>query len=72
MSVIEICAFAIGAILGITMMGIVHLGAVVRWRSADREFRAQQRKRIDELAEWSERSYAQARKDAGLPPRSTS
>lgn len=61
--------FIAGVITGINLAGIVYWAQMRRVREADREFRAEQRKRFDELREWNMRQYDQARKEAGLPPR---
>jgi hypothetical protein len=64
--------FMAGILVGVVMMGFVHLAAMMRVRAADREFRFETKRRIDAIGEWSARQYEQSRKEIGLPPRRTS
>lgn len=67
-----VIGFVGGVLTGINLAGIVYWAQVRRMRAADREFRAEQAKRLDELREWSARQYEQTRREIGLPPRSVS
>lgn len=62
-------SFVAGMFVGINLAGIVYWTQIRRVREADREFRAQTAKRLDELREWNARQYDQSRRDLGLPPR---
>jgi hypothetical protein len=68
----EIWWFIAGALVGVNAMGVLHFAASCRWQASDKEFRERQAKHIDDLREWSQRSFDQARKEIGLPPRSQS
>lgn len=65
-----IWTFIAGIFVGVNLSGFIYWAQLRRIRDADREFRAEQRKKLDELSEWSARQFAQARRDAWLPPRS--
>jgi hypothetical protein len=38
-----------------------------RWQVADREFRAEQRERIDQMQKWSAARYDESRQELGIP-----
>jgi hypothetical protein len=60
--------FLLGVGAAINVCGYIYWNTVSRIRREDVEWRIEQRDRIDELQERSERLYEQNRKDLGLPP----
>jgi len=73
---ISMPSFVLGVVVGmgvaINVLGVIYWATVGRMRREDAAFRAEQRRRIDDMAERSERMYDQSRRDLGLPPRSVS
>lgn len=69
MSVIDWPSFILGAGLAFNVYGAVLWVTVLRVRREDMAWRREARKRIDDLAEVSERRYNEARREIGLPPK---
>lgn len=69
---IDWASFVLGAGIALNVCGWIYWITVASMRRADVAWRNEQRKRIDELQEWSAQRYDQARKEIGLPPRSVS
>lgn len=62
-------SFVAGFSVGFGLATWWSLWALRKMRQQREEFFAEQRKRIDDLAEWSERRMDEARREVGLPPR---
>lgn len=62
-------AFLAGFGVAANVFGWIYWNTIGRMRREDLAWRAEQRQRIDDLQERSERMYEQSRRDLGLPPR---
>lgn len=65
-------SFLAGFGVATNVCGWIYWITVARMRREDLAWRNEQRRRIDDLQERSERQYDQSRRDLGLPPRSVS
>lgn len=69
---IDLPSFTAGIGIATFICGYIYWVTVARMRRDDVAWRNEQRKRIDELAERSDRLYDQSRRDLGLPPMAVS
>lgn len=65
----DVSSFLAGAGLASVAWTTLYWLTIAAMRREDAKFRREQRKRIDDLAERSERMYEQARREIGLPTR---
>lgn len=67
-----ILGIIVGSGVTLNVMGLIYWVTVARMRREDVTFRLEQRRRMDDMQERSERLHEQARRDIGLPPRALS
>lgn len=65
----DVLIFIGGAIFGATVVGHFYWRSVQSLQRINAEFRIEQHRRLDELAEWHHRNLDEARREVGLPPR---